>query len=119
MACGTRESGLKWLRDYGITFPLLLDIDRIFYLKLGLRRMMKAAWNIHIFIKYAEAVTTGIRKDNQMTYPGDDLTVMGGDFIVESTGKLLYAHCSKEQYDRPEVDHLIEVLRQNSETTNY
>ena len=37
---------------------------------------------------------------------------LGGDFIVDSTGKLLYAHHCKNQFDRPDIEALVEFLRQ-------
>ena len=44
-------------------------------------------------------------------YPGTDIAVMRGDFIVDSTGKLLYGHHSKNQYDRPEIETLLKILQ--------
>ena len=112
MARGTLESGQRWMEDFKVSFPLYLDMERILYRKLGLRRMLKASFNLVIFIYYADCVMAG-RKD-RMAYSGDDLAVMGGDFIVDSSGKLLFAHPSKEQYDRPYVAKLLEALRQYS-----
>ena len=57
---------------------------------------------------YAEKVAGG-RVDN-IAYPGDDVTVIGGDFIVDSSRKVVYAYCSKEQYDRPELNQLLKNL---------
>ena len=46
-------------------------------------------------------------------YPGTDIAVMGGDFMVDSTGKLLYAHHSKNQYDRPKIETLLKMLQEH------
>lgn len=110
VARGTRESGVKWMEDFKVSFPLYLDVERNLYRKFGLRRMLKASFNLAIFIYYADAVMAG--RGDRMAYSGDDLTVMGGDFIVDSSGKLIFAHPSKEQYDRPYVAKLLEALRQ-------
>ena len=112
VARGTQESGQKWMEDFKTPFPLYLDMERVLYRTVGLRRTLKASWNLTIFIYYADAVMAG-RKDRK-AYSGDDLTVMGGDFIVDSSGQLLFAHPSKEQYDRPYVAKLLETLRQCS-----
>ena len=48
--------------------------------------------------------------DRGNPYPGDDLTTLGGDFIVDSSGKVVYAYPSKHQYDRPDVDDLLRHL---------
>lgn len=98
--------------DFKTPFPLFLDMERILYRNLGLRRSLKASWNLAIFIYYADAVMAG--RTDRMAYSGDDLSVMGGDFIVDSSGKLLFAHPSKQQYDRPYVAKLLEALRKHS-----
>ena len=38
-------------------------------------------------------------RHQRVDYPGTNIAVMGGDFIVDSIGKLLHAHHSKNQYD--------------------
>ena len=108
VASGTREGGFKWLSDYGFGLPLLLDGDMVFYRTLGLRRRLGVSWDLNIFIAYAEKVVGG-RVDN-IAYDRDDVTVIGGDFIVASSGELLYSFRSKEQYDRPEIADLLKVL---------
>lgn len=45
-------------------------------------------------------------------YPGDDLHTMGGDFIVDSAGTVVYAYLSKNSQDRPDVDELLDSLRE-------
>lgn len=108
VASGTREGGLKWLGRYGSRLPLLLDSDLVFYRTVGLRRQLSVAWDLKIFIAYAEAVAGG-RVDN-IAWEGDDVTVIGGDFVVAASGKLLYSFRSKEQYDRPEMEDLLKIL---------
>lgn len=108
VASGSREGGLRWLETYKSPFPLLLDRDLVLYRMFGIRRLLKAAWDLNVFIAYAEAVAGG-RVDN-IAYSGDDVTVIGGDFITDAFGKVLYSHCSKEQYDRPPVGDLLKVF---------
>lgn len=108
VASGTREGGLTWLQRYKLPFPLILDQELVLYRMFGIRRLLKEAWNLDIFIAYAEAVAGG-RVDN-IAYSGDDVTVIGGDFIADSTGRVLYSYRSKEQYDRPDVEDLLKVL---------
>ena len=109
VASGPREGGLRWIQEYGCSLPLLLDQKLLLYKLFGIRRLIRVAWDLNVFIGYAEAVVKG--RVDRMGYPGDDVTVIGGDFIVDSDGKLLYSYPSKEQYDRPEVDNLLSVLR--------
>lgn len=108
VASGTREGGLKWLERYNSPFPLILDRDLVLYRMFGVRRYLKVAWDLKVFVAYAEAVAGG-RVDN-IAYSGDDVTVIGGDFIADAGGSILYSYGSKEQYDRPEVGDLLKVL---------
>ncbi len=109
VASGTREGGFKWLDRYELPqLPLLLDCDLVLYRSFGIRRLLKVAWDLKVFIAYAEAVAGG-RMDN-IAFEGDDVTVIGGDFITDAAGKLIYSYPSKEQYDRPDIDTLLEHL---------
>jgi len=107
---GTRESGLEWLQKHNVPFPLLLDRDRIFYRQLGMRRFLKNSVCVKTFQRYADELRAGTwRGENPSA--GSDSAVMGGDFIVDSTGKLLYAHLCKNPFDRPEIATLVEFLQ--------
>ena len=110
VAQGLRESGLQWKKDYGLQFPLLIDRDMRFYRQFGLRRRLKLVWNLEIFTFYAARVVEG-GKDN-MVYPGDDLTLMGGDFIVRRNGEVIFAHAQTSQFDRPQISDLKNCLKQ-------
>ena len=109
VAQGLRESGLQWKKDYGLPFKLVVDRDMVFYQQFGLRREVKLVWNLEIFTFYAAKVIDG-RKDN-MPYEGDDLTVMGGDFIVRQDGEVIFAHVQTGQFDRPQVTDFLSCLR--------
>lgn len=108
MARGIRESADKWLRHTKVTYPLLLDPDLTLYRYLGLRRSVTAVWTIPTLLSYAEDKVSGVPP--APPYPGDDIHVLGGDFILDSTGKVLYAYCSKFSSDRPSLDEIFKVL---------
>ena len=97
------------MQEYGYSLPLMLDQKLLLYKYFGIRRLVRAAWDLKVFIGYAEAAVKG--RVDRMGYSGDDVTVIGGDFIADSSGKLAYSYRSKEQYDRPEVDDLLSVIR--------
>ena len=106
---GTRESGLEWLQKHSYNFPLLLDQDRVFYRQLGMRRFLKKSFCMTTFQLYADQIIAGTFRGDDVT-AGSDFAVMGGDFIVDSSGRLLYAHLCKTQFDRPCIETLIEFL---------
>ena len=108
MAQGQRESGVQWKKDYNLPFPLLIDREMSFYQQFGLRRQVKLVWNLEICTFYAAKVVDG-RQDN-MAYDGDDLTVMGGDFITSQSGEVVFAHAQTGQFDRPQISEFLECL---------
>ena len=110
MSSGTQESGMKWLQNHGFSFPLLLDQNRVFYRQVGLRRFLKNSFSVKIFKYYADEISSDTLR-GESPYSGDDWAVIGGDFIVDSSGKLLYAHLCKNQFDRPDIEMLVEFLR--------
>ena len=107
---GTRESGLEWLQKHNVSFPLLLDRDRLFYRQLGLRRFLKTSFCVKTFKCYADECVAGTWRGEEPS-AGSDYAVMGGDFIVDSSGKLLYAYLSTNQFDRPKPETLVEFLQ--------
>jgi len=108
VASGTREGGVRWLQHYGSQLLLVLDRELLFYRMVGIQRQLAVAWDLDIFIAYAEAVAKG-RVDN-IAWEGDDVVVIGGDFLIAQSGELVYAYHSKEQYDRPNVSDLVDIL---------
>ena len=82
----------------------------MFYKQVGLRRFLKNSCCIKIFKYYADEHFAGTGR-LEPSYPGSDIAVMGGDFIVDSTGKLLYAHLCKNQFDRPDIETLVEFMK--------
>jgi len=75
-----------------------------------MRRFLKSSFCVKTLQRYADERVAGTwRGENPSA--GSDYAVMGGDFIVDSTGKLLYAHLCKNQFDRPEIATLVEFLQ--------
>ena len=101
---------MKWLQNYGFSFPLLIDRERVFYRQVGLRRFLKNTFCVKNFKYYADEVCAGLLTDDA-PYSGTDFSVMGGDFVLDSSGKLLYAYHCKDQFDRPEIETLLDFLQ--------
>ena len=114
---GMQQNGLTWLQKTGCPFLHLLDPNRVFYRQVGLRRFLKDTVCVKIYVRYADEFVAGTWPPKGLSvsdYPGTDIAVMGGDFIVDSTGKLLYAHHSKNQYDRPDIETLLKLLQEHA-----
>ena len=67
---------------------------------------------VSFFHLYADNFIAGTFCRTTKVTAGSDMSSMGGDFIVDSTGKLLYAYHCKNQFDRPDIEALVEFLRQ-------
>ena len=118
-----RESALEWLAattaeleresSTGTTaffqsLRLFLDGGLTLYRLLGLRRSAKAVWNVATMLSYAEEAVLGL--PGHRALPGDDLHVLGGDFVVDGQGRLVYAYCSKHSSDRPQLKEILSCL---------
>ena len=108
VASGNREGGLRWFKEYGSLLPMLLDQDRQMYKRNGIHRQVYVSLNLKKFIRYAEEVIAGRKMPTP--YPGDNGAVIGGNVIVDSTGRLVYVYRSKDQYDRPMISDLLDCL---------
>ena len=113
VSSGTQESGMEWFQKHGFSFPLLIDQNRVFYRQVGLRRSLRNSFCVNSFKYYAD-IECSSDKEGEEPYSGSDLAVTGGDFIVDSSGRLLYAHHCKNQFDRPDIETLVEFLRRTN-----
>jgi len=109
VAQGLRESGLQWKKDYNLPFRLVIDEKRNLYRQFGLRKELKLVWKLETFAFYAAKVIAG--GTGNMVYDGDDMTVMGGDFIIKQSGEVVYAHSQEGQFDRPKLADFLQCLK--------
>lgn len=79
------------------------------YRKFGLGRSVAAVWTIPTLLSYAEEKVAGVPP--APSYPGDDIHVLGGDFVVDSEGRVVYAYCSKFSSDRPPVEDVFVAIQ--------
>ena len=101
------ESATSWVEKCGFDFPLAVDTSRQVYTFLGLPRTT-LIWTMSTLIAYAERLRAGVQQWG--AYKGDDLHQMGGDYIVDSAGKLVYVYHGKTHKDRPTVENLQTAL---------
>ena len=106
---GNRDSALKFCEFTNLSFQLLLDSSRQFYRLLGLKRSINNVWRVATLKGYAEEKVAGVPETLALT--GDDLHVMGGDFVVDTNGRLVFAYASKTPRDGPTVDQVLDELR--------
>ena len=111
MAHATRDNALKWLERTKFSFPLLVDENASLYRQLGMRRRLTGLLTSTGLLKpYVEPKVAGV----QLPLPdrGDDTLDMGGDFIVDGKGELLYCFCQTHVFRRP-LKEVMDVLQQS------
>ena len=97
------ELAAHWQDATQFPFPLLLDPERRAYKAFGLGSSVLAAWHPKMFLYYFRLLAKGRKL---MPVKGDPYQ-LGGDFLVNQRGQILFAHPSAEPSDRPSVLELL------------
>ena len=88
-------------------FTVVADPGRLTYHAFGLGR---ASWwklfGPRVWLEYAKLLFKG----RKLQRPTEDIDQLGGDFVVEPSGQVLYAHRSENPADRPGVGELLKVV---------
>lgn len=96
-----------------LPFPILADPDRILYRQFGLGRgSLRQIWNPGTLKLYAQLIGKGRR----LRRPTQDMRQLGGDFVIDSAGRLSAGFWPSSPDDRPRVADLIAAVhaaRQN------
>jgi peroxiredoxin len=104
---GSRQGAQIWLKETCSPFRLLMDPDRKVYHAYGLERSFLRSWNLRTILTYVKLLASG-RKWRGIQ---GDSAQLGGDFILDSQGKILLAYRSHDPTDRPSVQDLLAILR--------
>ena len=92
-----------YLRENPLPFPAVSDAPRTAYAAFGLER---ASWvrmlRPRVVAGYLRLMFRGQRP--RLPSGKEDVRQLGGDFVLDATGRLRYAYRSAEPTDRPGVD---------------
>ena len=101
---------LEEYRQYlELPFTIASDHDRLAYRAYGLTRgSLLQVWGPRVIWRYLNLVIRG--RKLKRPEKGDDLSQLGGDFVVARDGSLLYRHISQSPADRPPVEDLLRAL---------
>jgi len=87
----------------GLDVPVLADVDRVLYERLGARRTSFArVWNPRTLSMYARLVARGRRLER----PRDDTRQLGADALLDSEGRLRRVWLPDSPDARPSIDDL-------------
>lgn len=99
----------------GVPFPVLTDPTRRAYHAFGFTRgTRRAIWNPSTVGFYARAV----RNRRPLARPTEDIRQLGGDIVIDATGRLTYRFASAHPDDRPSVEELIDAVHRSRRPLN-
>ena len=107
---GTEANAKDWMQTNKdrFPFPLLLDSEMRIHREVGLKRSVAGVWSIPVLIDFAEKLVAN--KLHVEHYDGDDLHILAGDFLTDSSGKLELAYLGSSSDDRPSVETILAAL---------
>ena len=102
------------LHGLEVPYPVLIDRDRFAYRAWGLGRgSLLTIWgDPRVWARYASELAQGARRRR----PGTDTLQLGGDFVVDPGGRVVYARPQRRD-DRPPVAELLRELERASESS--
>lgn len=98
----------RFSRAEKLPYPILSDPSRRAYAAFGLQRGTLAqtlSWNA------MRSYLSGLLRGRWPRPPHGDLFQLGGDFVLDGDGWIVFAHRSQETADRPPVDRLLAAVR--------
>lgn len=90
-----------------LPFPLLADPERAVYRRFGLDRA--PLWRIYnpgTLRLYGQL----LRRGRRLRRPVEDTRQLGGDFVIDGTGRLAAAFRSRSPDDRPPIGELVAAV---------
>lgn len=87
-----------------------MDTTHSLYKQLGLGRRC-LVMRTNVVSKYGQLRLAGVKIPPVSA--GDDILLMGGDYIVTKDAKLIYAYATVEN-ERPTIEELLQVINNNA-----
>lgn len=97
----------RWKELTQIHFPILLDPQKMLYQAFGLQRSIRRTWSLPTLWFYARKLMRG----EKLIATGGDLHQLGGDFILDQHGRVLFAYYSNDPTDRPQINSLLQSIQ--------
>lgn len=94
-------------RASGVAFAS--DPDRVVYRAFGLERTrLRSFFRPRVLLGYLAGMLRGYAP--LVPYRGEDVLQLGGDFVLDRSGRLVFAFRSRNPTDRPPVSRLLAAL---------
>ncbi len=99
-----------YLQGHPLPYPAVSDPERTAYRALSLERTSWLSFfRPKVFGRYLRLMVGGwkLEKSDQ----GADVLQLGGDFVINAAGRIVYAYRSRVATDRPPAADLVEAVR--------
>lgn len=107
---GCQEGASHWLQDTGCQYDMLLDPDRKMYAAFGLGASLKQVLNFNNMLLYAEYIMDNMEFPRGLPSIKEDMFQLGGDFVLDEHGRVLFSHCCQSPIDRPSVEDILSAV---------
>ncbi|KAM3594901.1 uncharacterized protein V6R79_015540 [Siganus canaliculatus] len=104
---GCQEGASHWLQETDCGYDMLLDPDRKLYAAFGLGASLKKVLNFSNMLLYAEYVAADMEFPRGLPSIQDDMFQLGGNFLLDEHGRVLFSHCCQSPIDRPSVKDIL------------
>lgn len=95
-----------FLRRHPQPVPVVCDPDRAGYRAFGLERTSWLSFfRPSVMWGYLRLIVRGGKV--RVPYPDEDVLQLGGDFLLDREGRVVFAHPSRTATDRPGIDTLL------------
>jgi len=87
-------------------YTFVTDPERLAYAAFGLERTpWWSYFHPGVIWRYLRALLRGRRL--RMPYPGEDVSQLGGDFLLDRRGRIRFAYASQLPTDRPSIESIL------------
>ena len=99
----------RYLARHAWGVPVVCDPDRVAYRAFGLER---TGWLTFFRPKVLWGYLRGMLRGYapKTPYAGEDVRQLGGDFVLDRTGRVVFAHASADPTDRPTVSQILDAI---------
>uniref|UniRef100_A0A8C1VZV4 Uncharacterized protein n=1 Tax=Cyprinus carpio TaxID=7962 RepID=A0A8C1VZV4_CYPCA len=111
---GSLEGATFWLDQTGYEFDMLLDAERAVYQVFGLGSSLSKVMKFKLMLHYSEILVMNRQLPDVPPQFLDDLFQMGGDFVLDQGGKVIFSYRCKSPVDRPSVPQILAAVSAHS-----
>lgn len=104
---GCRDGAAHWIKETGCAYDMLLDPQRQLYVAFSLGSSLWKVLNFRNMLVYGEHVAQDLEFPKALPSIQDDMFQLGGDFVLDEHGTVLFSHSCQSPIDRPSVYRIL------------